>query len=162
MRNRKKVVHGSLTRKGEMQTGSPPPHPPAPGVTKAAAVAEIRSSGTVKVFLRGGGQDPDRLRPVWKEGTGVYKDLCFRKTKRPQTKTKGNLTPTPAQELGPPPQTGWEEVTGTGTGAQPLGARGLLAAAGRWPGRRMPDNEEGICAGAIGGRSLTCGNGCLG
>lgn len=26
--------------------------PPAPGVAKAAAVAEVKSSGTVKVFLR--------------------------------------------------------------------------------------------------------------
>lgn len=56
--------------------GLPPP-PPTPGVAKAAAVAEVRSSGTVKVFLRqwegprssgtGVGRWPDSTRTLGKQ-----------------------------------------------------------------------------------------------
>lgn len=82
----------------------PHPHtPPAPGVTKAAAVAEIRSSGTVKVFLRRWARPRSSETGVEKRGQESTRTCALGRLKRPQTKSKGNLTPTPAQELGPPP-----------------------------------------------------------
>lgn len=76
--------------------GLPPP-PPAPGVSKAAAVAEVRSSGTVKVFLRQweGPRSFGTRVGRWPDST------CTLGKQRGQNEnqTKSNFYP---QELGPP------------------------------------------------------------
>lgn len=73
---------------------SPSRPPPAPGVAKAAALAEVKSSGTVEVFLRQWGE----ARVIWNwcgEVTGFYTDLCFRTTEEAKTKARQNRSPMP-------------------------------------------------------------------
>lgn len=71
----------------------PPMPPPSPGVAKAAAVAEVKSSGTVKVFLR----QWERPRS---SGTGVERrqdstwTCALGKLKRPRKKARQDLSPT--------------------------------------------------------------------
>ena len=71
--------------------------PPPPSVTKAAAVAETRSSGTVKVFLRRWARPRSSETGVEKRGQASTRTCALGRLKRPKTKTKGNLTPTPAR-----------------------------------------------------------------
>lgn len=86
--------------------------PLTPGVPKAAAVAEVKSSGTVKVFLR----QWERPRP---SGTGVERWQDSTWTLKGQTKPKRNLIPTPRNLVHPHEQPG----RGSGWRWDPSGQR---------------------------------------
>ena len=85
----------SNQERGKMKLA--PPTPPAPGITKAAAVAETRNSGTVQVFLRWWARPRSSETGVEKRGQASTRTCALGRLKRPRTKTKGNLTPTPAR-----------------------------------------------------------------
>lgn len=151
----KNVVDRCLTRKRGCELA---PHPPplTPGVTKAAAVAEVKSSGTVKVFFL---RQWERPRP---SGMGVEKwqhctwTCALGKLKRPnQTQMKSNSYP---QELGPPMRTTWEGSERCWIQAASRYSRGLLAAQRGWSERRMPIEMKDISVRAISGLSPTYGN----
>lgn len=81
------VVDRVQREKGEVAPAPHPAPPPAPGVAKAAALAEVKSSGTVEVFLRQWGE----THVIWNrcgEVTGFYMDLGFRETEEATTRAR--------------------------------------------------------------------------
>lgn len=144
---KKNMAEGSLT--GKKRSNWHPAPTLTPGITKAVAMAEVKSSGTVKVFLR----QWERPRSL---GTGVERWqastwICaLGKSKEAQIQTKRNLAPT-LRSFGH----SWEQLRGevVGPGTK-VGSNYSRCLGGECPLWLKVD----ISVSAMNGLSLTYGN----